>query len=115
MFVFFNFVAPQSCDIPLDVVFLVESSENVSPNAFLKVKDFIKDAIKCLLTSGGEQQVGVILYSGEATKEITFGQYSSEFDFNEAIDKLPLEKGEARLDKALQLASSEMFADDGGT
>ena len=95
------------------MAFLVESSENISPSAFQKVKNFIKDAVKYLLTNGGEQQVGVILYSTEPTKEIAFGQYSSEFDFNEAIDKLPHEKGEARLDKALQFAS-KMFPDDEG-
>ena len=95
------------------MAFVVESSENVSPSAFQRVKNFIKDAVKYLLTNGGEQQVGVILYSSEATKEIAFGQYSSEFDFNEAIDKLPLEKGEARLDKALQFAS-KIFTDDEG-
>jgi len=111
---FYNFAAPQSCDAPLDVAFLVESSENISPNDFQRIKDFMKDAVKYLLTTEGEQQVGVTLYSTEATNEITFGQYSSELDFNEAIDDLPHEKGEPRLENALEFASSKVFTAEGG-
>ena len=96
------------------MAFLVESSESIPADGFQKIKDFIKDAVKYLLTIEGEQQVGVILYSNEATKQINFGQYQSVFDFNEAINNLPHEKGQARLDKALRFASSKVFTDDKG-
>lgn len=105
--------APLLCAVPLKVVFLVESSENISPPAFRRVKGFLKDVVRYLLTTAGERQVGVVLYNSEATKEIAFGRYNSEFGFNEAIDKLPHEKGQPRIDTALQLAA-EMFATSGG-
>ena len=91
----------------------MESSENISPSAFQRVKGFLKDVVRYLLTTASDRQVGVILYNSEATKEIAFGQYTSEFGFNEAIDKLPHEKGQPRIEAALQLAA-EMFATSGG-
>ena len=91
----------------------MESSENISPSAFQRVKGFLKDVVRYLLTTASDRQVGVILYNSEATKEIAFGQYTSEFGFNEAVDELPQEKGQPRIDAALQLAA-EMFATSGG-
>ena len=73
----------------------------------------MKDTIRYLLTTIEDQRVGVILYSSEARNEIAFGQFSSEFGFNEAIDKLPLEKGQPRLDLAFNIAE-KVFADSGG-
>ncbi|KAL9966798.1 hypothetical protein ACROYT_G024919 [Oculina patagonica] len=109
-----NAAAPQTCDVPLDVAFLVESSDNMSPRDYQRIKDFVKEASTYLLTNGGEQQVGVILFNNEASIRIKFGQYVSEFDLNQAIDNLPLEKGRAQIDKALQVASTELFTDVGG-
>ena len=107
-------IAPQSCDVSLDVAILVESSANVPPNDFQNMKDFIKDTVKYLLAFEGEQQVSIILYGSQATTRVAFGQYHSEFDFNKIIDSLPLQKGLARLDKALQFVSSQVFTAKGG-
>lgn len=109
-----DFVAPQTCDVPLDVAFLVESSDNMSPRDYQRIKDFVKEASTYLLTSGGEHQVGIILFNDEGTVQIKFGQYYSEIDLNQAIDNLPLEKGNAQIDKALHVASTELFTDVGG-
>ena len=109
-----SLIAPQSCDVSLDVAILVESSANVPPNDFQNIKDFIKDTVNYLLAFEGKQQVSIILYGGEATTRVAFGQYHSEFDFKKIIDSLPLQKGLARLDKALQFVSSEVFTAKGG-
>ena len=66
------------------------------------------------MTNGGEQQVGVILFNSNATIQISFGQYYSEFDLNNAIDNLPLKKGRAQIDKALRLASTKLFTSEEG-
>lgn len=84
------------------------------PRDYQRIKDFVKEASTYLLTNGGEQQVGVILFNDEATIRIKFGQYYSELDLNQAIDDLPLEKGKAQIDKALQVAHTELFTDAGG-
>lgn len=107
-------IAPQSCDVSLDVAILVESSANVPPNDFQNMKDFMKDTVKYLLVFEGEQQVSIILYGSQATTRVAFGQYHSEFDFRKIIDSLPLQKGLARLDKALQFVSSQVFTAKGG-
>ena len=107
-------IAPQSCDVSLDVAILVESSANVPSNDFQNMKDFIKDTVKYLLAFEGEQQVSIILYGSQATTRVAFGQYHSEFDFRKIIDSLPLQKGLARLDKALQFVSSQVFTAKGG-
>ena len=107
-------IAPQSCDVSLDVAILVESSANVPPNEFQNMKDFIKDIVKYLLAFEGEQQVSIILYGSQATTRVAFGQYHSEFDFKKIIDSLPLQKGLARLDNALQFVFSQVFTAKGG-
>ena len=101
--------------MPLDVAFLVESSDNISPRDYQRIKDFVKEAAAYLLTNGGEQQVGVILFNSEATIRFKFGQYYSEFDFNRVIDNLPLEKGLGQIHKALHIATTELFNDVGGS
>jgi len=92
----------------------VESSDNISPRDYQRIKDFVKEAATYLLTNGGQQQVGVILFNSEATIRFKFGQYYSEFDFNRVIDNLPLEKGLGQIHKALHIASTELFTDVGG-
>ena len=92
----------------------MESSDNISPRDYQRIKDFVKEAASYLLTNGGEQQVGVILFNSEATIRFKFGQYYSEFDFNRVIDNLPLEKGPGQIHKALHIASTKLFTDVGG-
>lgn len=75
----------------------------------------MKAAATYLLTNSGEQQVGVILFNSEAMIRIEFGQYYSEFDFSRAIDNLPLGKGQGQIQKALHIASTQLFTDAGGT
>ena len=92
----------------------MESSDNISPRDYQRIKDFVKEAATYLLSNGGEQQVGVILFNSKATTRFKFGQYYSEFDFNRVIDNLPLEKGLGQIHKALQMASTKLFTDEGG-
>ena len=92
----------------------MESSDNISPRDYQRIKDFVKEAATYLLTNGGEQQVGVIVFNSEAVIRIAFGQYHSEFDFNRAIDNLPLGKGLGQIQKALHIASTQLFTDAGG-
>ena len=91
----------------------MESSENISPRDYQRIKDFVKEAATYLLASSDEQQVGVIVFNGEATINIKFGQYFSEFDFNRAIDNLPLKRGPAKLETALRIASKLFTAEEG--
>ena len=92
----------------------MESSDNIAPRDYQRIKDFVKEAATYLLTNGGEQQVGLILFNSEATIQIKFGQYYSEFDLNRVIDNLPLEKGQGQIHKALHIASTQLFTDVGG-
>lgn len=93
----------------------MESSDNISPRDYQRIKDFVKEAAAYLLTNGGEQQVGVILFNSEATIRFKLGQYYSEFDFNRVIDNLPLEEGLGQIHKALNIATTKLFTDVGGS
>lgn len=93
----------------------MESSDNISPRDYQRIKDFVKEAAAYLLTNGGEQQVGVILFNSEATIRFKLGQYYSEFDFNRVIDNLPLEEGLGQIHKALTIATTKLFTDVGGS
>ncbi|CAH3124523.1 unnamed protein product [Pocillopora meandrina] len=108
-----NAAAPKTCDVPLDVAFLVESSENISPRDYKRIKDFIKEAATYLSRSDNEQQVGVIVFNTEAKISIKFGQYWSEYDFDRAIDDLPLNTGPSQFDTALRVATKLFTAKNG--
>lgn len=92
----------------------MESTDNISPQDYQRIKDFVKAAATYLLSNSGEQQVGVILFNSDAVIRIEFGRYYSEFDFSRAIDNLPLGKGLGQIQKALHIASTQLFTDAGG-
>lgn len=92
---------------------MVESSENISPRDYKRIKDFIKEAATYLSRSDNEQQVGVIVFNTEAKISIKFGQYWSEYDFDRAIDDLPLNTGPSQLDTALRVATKLFTAENG--
>ena len=51
----------------------------------------------------------MVLYSNAASVQARFGQYASLAEFESAVDQLPYERGRTRIDKALDLAASDVF------
>ena len=72
------------------------------------MKDFIKAVANSFIIEPGRTCAAVIQYSTAPTTAIRFSDHPSNADFNAAVDALPYLRGETRIDKALQLASTEL-------
>ena len=71
------------------------------------MKTFVKDVAGAFQVSAGATQVGLVLYCTKATLSIPFG--SSLDAFKDAVDDLKHQRGSIRIDRALQLAHSQLF------
>ena len=98
----------------MDIAFLLDSSGSISLTNYQKMKDFIKAVAGSFSIGPGETFAGVILYGSDATTVIRFADHFSNVNFNNAVDNLPYLQGETRIDKALQLAYSELLTNRGG-
>ena len=72
------------------------------------MKDFVKIVANSFVIGPGKAFMALIQYGTNATTAIRFTDYMNNADFNTAVDALPYLRGETRIDKALQLASSEL-------
>lgn len=52
----------------------------------------------------------MVLYSNSASVKARFGEFAEESEFARAVEGLPYERGLTRIDKALALTASDIFA-----
>lgn len=78
------------------------------------MKDFVKTVANSFIIGPGKAFTAVIQYGTNATTAIRFTDYMNNTDFKTAVDALPYLRGETRIDKALQLASSELLKERSG-
>ena len=81
-----------------DVLFIVDSSIDISAKAFRNEKDFVKTIARSLNVSPGKSQAAAITYGSVPRIAFRFGPYSS---FESAVETIPYIGGERRLDRAL--------------
>ena len=98
------------CDNPVDVAFIMDASGSIGDANYQKEKEFVKEVVYAFGVSESGGHAGVITYSDDAELDIRLGEHKSLASFNQAVDSLPYSKGRTRIDKALQLASSQLFS-----
>ena len=91
-----------------DIVFIVDSSIEVSRENYSKEKDFVKLLAKTLNLAPGQSRAAVIVYSSLARTEVKFDDHSNSTLFDEAVDKLPYLGFLRRMDLGLQKAAAAM-------
>ncbi|KAM3858204.1 collagen, type XXVIII, alpha 1a [Diretmus argenteus] len=74
---------------PLELVFVIDSSESVGPENFELVKDFVNALIDRVSVSREASRVGVVLYSHVDVVVASLQQQSSQEDLKTAIRKMP--------------------------
>ena len=84
-----------------DVVFLMDTSDGVSADAFKAQKEFIKSTVRQFDISRDKTRAAVIRYGTDSTPVIGLDTYGSLLDFTKAIDRIAYVGGERRIDKAL--------------
>ena len=90
------------------VTFIIDSSESIRKPNYQRQKNIVK-AMARSFGIAGQSQGAIVLFSNSASVKARFGQHSSLDEFQRAVDQLPQERGQTRIDKALALASSDIF------
>ncbi|XP_070777830.1 collagen, type XXVIII, alpha 1a [Enoplosus armatus] len=74
---------------PLELVFVIDSSESVGPENFELVKDFVNALVDRVSVSGEARRIGVVLYSHVDMVVVSLQQQSSQDDVKAAVRKMP--------------------------
>ena len=97
--------APLPRDFKADVLFVVDSSQSVSKEKFLRELDFVKAFARTLDISPDKSRVGVVTFGNTPTHSIQFEEYTNIQSFSRGVDVVPYIAGPKRLDKALVFAA----------
>lgn len=88
-------------NVTADVVFVVDSSNEVSSHDYTSEKRFVKSVARALNLASKKSRVAVIIYSDYATTPIKFADYQTTGRFNDAVDNLIHIRRTRRMDRAL--------------
>lgn len=94
----------------IDVAFALDSSNSVKENAFLEMKDFTGKIIDSFQVSQLNARFAALTYSKEAEVHFNFVRYDTAEEVKRAVKSLPHKKSDTRVDKALNLAASDIFS-----
>ena len=89
----------------------MDSSDTVGTEDYEKQKTFVKLVAQGLGISPTQSRGALMLYSDLASIQGRFDQYTNTKDFWKAVDRLRFLGGKTRLDRALGVASSDIFPD----
>lgn len=103
------------CRYRADLGFVMDASNSIGEVDFQKERDFVHSLASAFTFGRNETAAAVITYSDIATLNIPLGHHFSAERFKQAVERIPYTLGRTRIDKALKLASTDIFSDRGGT
>ena len=108
----------EGCPIPLDFAMIVDASGSISRRNFKKLLDFIQDLLDGFDISEEGTHIAVIEYSTKASVQIKFNDFSGAQlhapNIKRKIRRIPHSRGYTYIDKALKLANTSVFSEEGG-
>jgi hypothetical protein len=93
----------------VDVVFAVDSSNNVDNDAFLQQVNLLQDLSSSLPISQSHTRIGTIIYSDQVQKIFDLDEYNSNAKVNHALNHLPMTYGGSRVDEAIRYVRTKSF------
>lgn len=103
--IFLNIPEIKPCVAPVDVAFVVDSSNSISKTNYQLEKDFVKLIAKQLNIGSSNSRASLVLFSGNAYLEARLDQYNNTKDFQNAVDQLRHLKSTTRIDLALDVTN----------
>lgn len=94
-----------------DVVFIMDSSSEVSPRQYQSQKEYVKQVFSSLAASSDQARAAFIIYSDYGVVKSTFRQYQSLQKFAQDVDSAELLGGKRHIDKALETAAAQFDGD----
>uniref|UniRef100_A0A8C6YKR3 VWFA domain-containing protein n=1 Tax=Nothoprocta perdicaria TaxID=30464 RepID=A0A8C6YKR3_NOTPE len=75
-------------EIPMELVFVIDSSESVGPENFEIIKDFVTTLVDRVTVGRNATRIGLVLYSLEVRLEFGLNKYTTQQDVKQAIRKM---------------------------
>ncbi|XP_037593223.1 collagen alpha-1(XXVIII) chain isoform X5 [Cebus imitator] len=101
---------PKCKETPLELVFVIDSSESVGPENFQIIKNFVKTMADRVALDLATARIGIINYSHKVEKVANLKQFSSKDDFKLAVDNMQY-LGEGTYTATALQAANDMFKD----
>ena len=93
---------------PLELVFVIDSSESVGPDNFALVKDFVNSVVDRASVAPETTRVGVVLYSHEHTVVLGLGEAAPRDRVKAAVRSMPY-MGEGTFTGSAVRSASRLF------
>ncbi|XP_030056769.1 collagen alpha-1(XXVIII) chain isoform X1 [Microcaecilia unicolor] len=75
-------------EAPVELVFVIDSSESVGPENFQRIKSFVKALIDRVTVNQVTSRIGIINFSHQVELSATLQQYSRKEDVKHAVDQM---------------------------
>uniref|UniRef100_A0A3P9N4F6 Collagen alpha-1(XXVIII) chain n=1 Tax=Poecilia reticulata TaxID=8081 RepID=A0A3P9N4F6_POERE len=94
---------------PMELVFVIDSSESVGPENFEIIKDFVTRLVDRTTVGRNSTRIGLVLYSLDVLLEFSLARYLTKEDVKEAIRKMPYLGEGTYTGTAIKKATQEAF------
>ncbi|KAM8856394.1 collagen, type XXVIII, alpha 2a isoform 1-T2 [Spinachia spinachia] len=94
---------------PMELVFVIDSSESVGPENFEIIKDFVTRLVDRTTVGRNATRIGLVLYSLEVHLQFNLVRYTSKQDVKQAIRKMPYMGEGTYTGTAIRKATQEAF------
>uniref|UniRef100_H3DHP4 Collagen alpha-1(XXVIII) chain n=1 Tax=Tetraodon nigroviridis TaxID=99883 RepID=H3DHP4_TETNG len=94
---------------PMELVFVIDSSESVGPENFEIIKDFVIRLVDRTTVGRNATRIGLVLYSLEVRLEFNLARYVTKQDIRQAIRKIPYMGEGTYTGTAIRKATQEAF------
>uniref|UniRef100_A0A3Q4ICY3 Collagen alpha-1(XXVIII) chain n=1 Tax=Neolamprologus brichardi TaxID=32507 RepID=A0A3Q4ICY3_NEOBR len=94
---------------PMELVFVIDSSESVGPENFEIIKDFVNALVDRVTVGRNATRIGLVLYSLEVRTVFNLARYITKQDVKNAIRNIPYMGEGTYTGTAIRKATQEVF------
>ncbi|KAJ3592569.1 hypothetical protein NHX12_007696 [Muraenolepis orangiensis] len=96
-------------EMPMELVFVIDSSESVGPENFEIIKDFVTRLVDRTTVGRNATRIGLVLYSLDVHLQFNLARYTTKQDVKQAVWKMPYMGEGTYTGTAIRKATQEAF------